>query len=98
METQDRKLIYFNMARGVTAVTLAKQLNCSEEEVNHVFREVGLLLASWQVHNAHPYTPCQTVQGARQNLKVLLPMLDAVDLGSIVTFARVRAAMCRVES
>ncbi len=99
MDQASAKLIYQNVACGVSFEAQARALDCSEEEVQRVFRAVGLALANWQLQETVPYTPCQTQIAAIQNRKIVLQLLDKLDIDSIVIeYHRIRAARCAVEN
>lgn len=99
MDAAARKLIYKNMACGVTAEAQAAALDTTVEEVERTFREVGLAIANWMLQETVPYVSCQTVAGARQNRRVLLQHLAALDLDAVlITYHRVRAARVAVEN
>ncbi|MBF3874204.1 hypothetical protein [Burkholderia pseudomallei] len=99
MDQASAKLIYQNLACGVTPEAQARALDCSVEEVERVFRAVGLAIANWQLQETMPYTPCQTPTSAMQNRKVLLQLLDKLDIDSVVIeYHRIRAARCAVEN
>jgi hypothetical protein len=99
MDQASKKMLYKNLACGVTPEAQARALGCSVEEVERTFREVGLALANWMLQETVPYLPCQTPKSAGQNRKVLLQFLDGLDLDEIIiTYHRVRAARVAVES
>ena len=99
MDQASKKMLYKNLACGVTPEAQAKALGCEVEEVERTFREVGLAMANWMLQETVPYTPCQTPQSARQNRKVLLQFLEGLDLDAIIiTYHRVRAARVAVEN
>ncbi|KVL59257.1 hypothetical protein WT01_15610 [Burkholderia cepacia] len=99
MDQASAKLIYQNVACGVSYEAQARALDCSVEEVERVFRAVGLALANWQLRETVPYTPCQTPIAALQNRKVLLQLLAQLDIDSVVIeYHRIRAARCAVEN
>lgn len=99
MDQASKKLIYQNLACGVTPEAQAAALGCSVEEVERVFRAVGLALANWQLNETVPYTPCQTRAAALQNRKVILQFLDKLDIDNVVIeYHRIRAARCAVEN
>ena len=99
MEQASAKLVYQNLACGVTPEAQARALDTTVEEVERVFREVGLAMANWMLQETVPYVPCQTVAAARQNKKVVLQHLANLDLSLIkIEFHRVRAARVAVEN
>ncbi|WP_213308176.1 hypothetical protein [Paraburkholderia sacchari] len=98
MDQASAKLIYQNLACGVTPEAQAAALDCTVEEVERVFKEVGLRLANWMLLETVPYVPCQSRIAAIQNRKVLLQHLDRIDLDGIqVIYHKVRAARVAVE-
>lgn len=97
MDEASKKLVYQNLACGVAPEAQARALDCSEEEVERVFREVGLAMAAWQLDNNVPYVPCQTLAAARQNKAKVLTLLPDVDLALVKKYHRVRAARVAVE-
>lgn len=99
MDQASAKLVYQNLACGVTPEAQARALGCSVEEVERTFREVGLRIANWMLLETVPYLPCQTPASAKQNRKVLLQYLAGLDLDGIeLKFHRVRAARVAVEN
>lgn len=99
MDQASKKLIYQNVACGVSFEAQARALDCSVEEVERVFRAVGLALANWQLQETVPYTPCQTPTAAIQNRKVILQFLDKLDIDSIdIEYHRITARRCAVEN
>lgn len=98
MDQASAKMIYQNLACGVTAEAQAAALDCSVEEVRRVFREVGLKMANWMLMETVPYVPCQTPEAAAQNRKTVLQFLDGLNLDDIkVVYNKVRAARVAVE-
>lgn len=99
MDQASKKLVYQNVACGCTFEAIARALDTTEEEVERTFKEVGLTIANWMLQECVPYVPCQTVNAARQNRKVLLQHLSTLDLDVIkLAFHRVRAARFAVEN
>jgi len=99
MDAAVRKMIYKNLACGVTAEAQAAALDTTVEEVERTFREVGLAMANWMLQETVPYVPCQSITSVRQNRRVLLQHLDRLDLDAVlITYHRVRAARVAVEN
>jgi hypothetical protein len=95
-----RKLVYQNVACGVSPEKVAHDLGITEEQAKDAFDEVGKKIAWVQVKDAMPYVLCQSIDDARQNRKSLLPLLDKMDLDApdIVKVIRVRERQTRQAS
>ena len=85
----DKKLVYSNLANGVSVEAVSAAFEISPQAVTATFKEVGLQLAGHMVHEATPYVPCQTVEAARANRVKLLPMLAGLELTDTPRYRRV---------
>lgn len=87
-----RKMLYFNVANGVTLERAAEAIGMDVAVAHETFRAVGLALAAKQMRETMPYVPCQTEGAARQNRKQLVPLLETLDLDEKLEYRRVVAA------
>jgi len=91
MDARTKKLVYQNLANGCAPAQVSAALGLSPNEVHLAFKEVGRLLAGFQVERAMPFAPCQSIAAARQNRVRLLAVLEEVSLDDLEKWRRVKA-------
>ena len=92
----NKKLVYTNLANGASVEQVAAAFEMSPESVEATFKAVGLHLAGHMVDEGMPFVPCQSIAGARQNRKVLLPILDKIAIDDRPMYRRVQVRHIQV--
>lgn len=97
IDKETKRLIYANIANGVSPAQCSETFCISPHEVHMAFKEVARLVAAYQVERAMPFQPCQSIAVARQNRTWLLPILEQINLEELEKYRRVVSLSMRRE-
>lgn len=85
----DRRLIFRNLANGVSVEQVMQNYRRSEKEVMDIFAYVSLKIRSYRFERGQPFAKCDTIDDARRNAPTVLTTLERLNLASDPKFSKI---------